>query len=210
MNKKKLLLLAIVSALTVVALRKPIIEAKINARVVKSISHGKQISTSLKLYAEDHGGAYPRGKTSSNEALRPLFPEYIDRERMFYLRDNFFCRPDPPDEVFGKNEGENGSTTLEAGECHFAYVSGLSNSDPSTHPVLADGFTAEANAYDSNHVWWTIDKVVVHYLDGSAVLEVLQKEVERGEVKGKGENSNQNLFSKELLGPGVVLNPLKP
>ncbi|MEM7385972.1 MAG: hypothetical protein AAF514_13610 [Verrucomicrobiota bacterium] len=177
-----------------------------SARWLPGFINSKKVATALKLYADDHDGVYPQGKTSSNEALAQLFPEYIDEEKIFHIPKSLFCRPDPPDEEIGQNEGGSGSA-LEAGENHFAYVSGYKNTDRSTYPLLADGFTAEGNTYDEQHIWWKVDKAVVVYLDGSVKPEIIKKTGERGEVRGK--KSKQNLFKAGTLGPGVILNPLR-
>ncbi|MEM7385737.1 MAG: type II secretion system protein [Verrucomicrobiota bacterium] len=208
-------LLVVITIIAILAsLSAPVFnKVQTNARVTSSINNGKQIATSLKLYAADYSGAYPRAEESSNEAFAQLFPTYIDQEKIFHLPNSIFCLPAPPDEDFGQDDGGNdevSESALEPGENHFAYVSGFSDTDKSTYPILADGFTAEGNTYDEQHVWWNVDKAVVVYLDGSAAPELLRKSGERGEVKGKGKKSKQNLFTEGSLGRGVILNPVKP
>ncbi|MEM7385736.1 MAG: type II secretion system protein [Verrucomicrobiota bacterium] len=208
-------LLVVITIIAILAsLSAPVLgRVQTSARVTKSVNDARQIATSLKLYAADHSGAYPRGEESSNEALRQLFPTYLDQERIFHNPSSFFCRPDPPDEEIGQDEsGSNriSELALEPGECHYAYVSGYSSTDKSTYPILADGFTAEGQAYDENHPWWNVGKAVVVYLDGSTVPELLRKSDGRGEIKGRGKKSDQNLFAPGSLGRGVVLNPERP
>ncbi|MEM7385973.1 MAG: hypothetical protein AAF514_13615 [Verrucomicrobiota bacterium] len=161
------------------------------------------------MYAADHDGTYPRGESNSNDALAQLLPVYIDMEKIFYCPNSPFCAADPPDEVFAQ-ENRPSDSTLEAGENHFAYVSGYHDTEKMNYPILADGFTAEGNTYDEQHIGWDRGHAFVVYLDGSAVPETIRKEGKRGEVRGKGRKSNENLFKAGTLGPGVVLNPLKP
>ena len=60
---------------------------------------------------------------------------------------------------------------LAAGECHWAIVSGLSDSHKSNTPIIADGFTDGIGRYDQHHVWSRLNKALVGRLDGSVRLE---------------------------------------
>ncbi|MEM7385974.1 MAG: hypothetical protein AAF514_13620, partial [Verrucomicrobiota bacterium] len=179
MNTKELLiaiLIGVALAMIAIAYFRPATKVHGRSGVLSCLNNGKRIASALSLYAEDHDGAYPLGNTSSNEALVQLFPDYIDREKLFYLPSSIFCLRNPPDEEINQNERGKHSA-LEAGECHFAYVSGYNSSDKITYPILADGFTAAGNTYDEKHVWWKRDKAraVVVYLDGSGAPEILRK-----------------------------------
>jgi prepilin-type N-terminal cleavage/methylation domain-containing protein len=161
-----LVVITIIAILATVAT--PMIgKARLTARVIPATKNVQSILTYMALYSGDYGGLYPEGTGSSNEALRELFDGTCDVEKIFYLQsDRMFCNPkQAPDEEY-----EDGDNALDAGENHWAYVSGLTDSNKGATPVLADGFTSgEIGMYeDKSHVWAKLDKAIVGFLDGSA------------------------------------------
>ena len=160
-----LVVITIIAILATVAT--PMIgKARLTARVIPATKNVQSILTYMALYSGDYGGLYPEGTGSSNEALRELFDGTCDVEKIFYLQsDRMFCTPkQAPDEEFDDDNA------LEAGENHWAYVSGLTDSNKGATPVLADGFTSgEIGMYEErSHVWAKLDKAIVGFLDGSA------------------------------------------
>ncbi|MEM7393501.1 MAG: prenyltransferase/squalene oxidase repeat-containing protein [Verrucomicrobiota bacterium] len=171
------------------------------------MANGRQIVTAIKLWGGDFSGNYPTAQNDANEALRKLFPIYMDEETIFHLPGSLFCSPAAPDERFQKAE-----EALRPGENGWAYVSGHTDTDRSTLPVLALGFTANGNQYDHQHLLWKEKKTIVIYLDGKVELKDLHPvgDGDTWELRGSGPHANRNLFDPGLLEGGRLLNPMKP
>ena len=172
-----LVVITIIAILATVAT--PMIgKARTTARMIPATKNVGSIITSMVMYSGEYGGLYPEGTGSSNAALRELFPDECDSEKIFYLQgDRIFCDPKtPPDELFGEANGEPNGQALEAGENHWAYVSGLTDSNKGSTPVLADGFTGDGIGvyHEINHVWAQPNKAIIGFLDGSTVSMKLQ------------------------------------
>ena len=109
-------------------------QAATQARVI----HGWLIG-----YANEHGGSFPEGE-SSNEAYRQLFKGSLGAdEKQFAISGEVTHRAAPG----GGPDGDTGTApdfaqALEAGECGYAYVSGLSSSDTARLPLIANAFSA--------------------------------------------------------------------
>ena len=187
--------------------------ARIQARVAPAVASVKSILATFVLHAGDSGGYYPeiprdfKGQPSSNAALRELFPANSDAEKPFYVRgDRVFCNSTPPDEKFGEANGVYNGQALQAGENHWAYVSGLSDSSRSTVPIIADGFTDGIGRYDDRkHVWGKLHKAIVGSGDGSAQVQLL-----KGGIVHAPDGTNlfemEDIVDDELV---EILNPLK-
>ncbi len=174
--------------------------AQIRARMIPATNNARNVVMALTSYAGENAGLYPEGEASSNEALAKLLPDYCPTEDVFYLKsDRIFCTPDsPPD---------NKPERLAAGECHWAYVSGLTDGNAAHTPIITDAFTAGIGKYDDRHVWERVNKVIVGRLDGSVTMESLSED---GEVLASDKKTN--LFeTPEIVDDEVVkvLNPLK-
>ncbi len=92
-----------------------------HAYQMKTFANLRLIQRALALYADDHGGAYPSGKTA-NEALRALFREEIleaANEPGFSAAHSKFR----PDGIVG--EPPRFDQALEPGENHWMMVDGL-------------------------------------------------------------------------------------
>ena len=77
-------LLAVISIIAILAaLVFPNVNAgMLNAKMTKAMSDARQVGISLRLYAQDHDGGYPASESfsTSNDALRELFPAYLQTE----------------------------------------------------------------------------------------------------------------------------------
>src|SRR5688572_27107083 len=53
-----------------------------NAKLTRATSDARQVGIGLRLYAQDHDGGYPASESfsTSNDALRELFPAYLQAE----------------------------------------------------------------------------------------------------------------------------------
>lgn len=105
--------------------------------------NASNINKALTLYAQDHEGKFPEGVHSSNEAFRQLFRgRYLEIEKPFHVPGSAWHAASPggrgPDDDLGA--ALNFAQCLEAGENHWAYVSGLTQTDSSKLPIIVDGF----------------------------------------------------------------------
>ena len=116
---------------------------------------------------------------------------------MFYVRsDRMFCDPERAPNEDGKG--------LAPGENHWAYVSGLTDSNKSNTPILADGFTDGIGRYDQYHPWNKLGQAIVGFIDGSTqTLTLVESELTAPSGKG-------NLFEIPAISDDdrvKVLNP---
>ncbi|MFT5189848.1 MAG: prepilin-type N-terminal cleavage/methylation domain-containing protein [Verrucomicrobiales bacterium] len=212
-NDKGFTLIELLVVITIIAIlatvATPMIgKARVTARMIPATKNVGSIITSMVMYSGEYGGLYPEATGSSNAAFRQLFPDECDSEKIFYIQgDRTFCDPkSAPDEEYGEKDGEDTGQALEAGENHWAYVSGLTDSNKGSTPVVADGFTGDGFAYDDkNHVWAQPNKAIVGFLDGSTVAIKLKN----GEIIAP---NGGNYFEIEAIKEDEnveVLNPLK-
>lgn len=100
----------------------------------RTISNCRQVIVALRIYAADHNGDYPDaalpGATSSNEVFRKLFQaEAIDNEMIFGSPVSPFA----PDGNIGAHP--DFSEAVKAGENHFAFTAGLTDSAGHEFPL---------------------------------------------------------------------------
>lgn len=186
-------------------------KARMKARMIPATKNAQSILVALTAYSGESGGLYPESAESSNDALRQLFPHNCEDEKMFWQQgDSAFCSPDQPDNKIGEADGEFNGQALQPGENHWAYVSGLRDSDRAATPIVADGFTGQAPAtYDNRrHIWAGTGSAIVGFIDGSAHA----KKIHEGIVQ-KEDKSGGNLFDLEIMedDPRIqILNPVPP
>ena len=184
----------------------------------KSLAQARQIGLALRVFADDHGGDYPRAGLpamagaevkDANAAFAVLFPDYLTSEALFanaYVHGSH--RPD--------NDYDNPYTgrpikTLAPGENVYSYVAGLTiRSDPHA-PLVADG-TDGTGHYTTDTQKpggvWAGRKAVVVYLDNSGALESLVgPEHSRYIPRHPGEPGQDggNRLDVSILGPDVRL-----
>jgi len=183
-------------------------------RSKQAATQAKVIHGWLVSYATDHGGNFPEGE-SANQAYRELFKVNVGAdEKQFAISGDAYHKSAPggkgePDGDIGKDPDY--TQALEAGECAFAYVSGLSSSDTPRLPLVANGFSAQLGV-------WGKDKTqrggvfqgkygVVCRVGGSSVAHDL-KEGEYA-VKEKYNGQEVNIFDPGFEGANfTVVNPL--
>jgi prepilin-type N-terminal cleavage/methylation domain-containing protein len=183
--------------------------------MIRSKQAASQTSTIHKwlvAYALDNGGAFPIGETSSNLAFRELFKKsYGADEMQFYIPNDPYHNPAKDHKPDGdKGREPDYAQALDTGECAFAYVSGLTQSDEGRIPLLANGFGP------SPGVWTKVKTekggvfqgkyAVVCRVTGSAVSH----ELKDGEWMVKERNAGQevNIFSPDFDTPSTILNPM--
>jgi prepilin-type N-terminal cleavage/methylation domain-containing protein len=112
-------------------------------RSKQAATQAKTIHGWLVAWANERGGNFPEGEQSSNQAYRELFKISVGAdEKQFAISGDAYHKGS------NNNEGPDGDTgsdpdytqALEQGENAFAYVSGLSSSDSSRLPLIANGF----------------------------------------------------------------------
>jgi prepilin-type N-terminal cleavage/methylation domain-containing protein len=175
---------------------------------IRALSQAKQIGLGLRLLAGDNDGKYPISSnvgssanettpiftgnaTDSNTALRPLIPDYVPGEKMFYVAKSAWT-PTQPDEKFAAHADK-----LVAGENHWAYVPGLTDTSNPTYPLLADGFSTTVGAYAISETapggLWKGKRAIVLRNDQSAALEKVKSTDLR--VYGKVAGSDADIFA---------------
>ena len=146
------------------------------AQTALAISNAKQIDIALMSFESDYG-SYPNdktadtvkentntrldlGNTTSNDYFRQLIAaKYCDDERSFYAHIAGTHKPD---------NNTNGSHCLEAGECAFTYVLGLTSSDDGATPILLTPMIPGTTTFDPQ----PFDrKAVVVHLDHTVTAE---------------------------------------
>lgn len=142
----------------------------------KNFGAARQIVTCLKLYAGDHNGAYPDSALpeakSSNEVFRLLFKEDIlTDERIF----GAMISPFAPDGEIGS--APHYSKALEAGENHWAMVTGLRDNASALTPVVLENPLTTAPLRWTNvglrsvkGRTWEKGKIVVAFNDTSVAM----------------------------------------
>jgi hypothetical protein len=128
-------------------------EARLISRQTKMVaSTAKGIYNMLSAWAQDNNGAFPTAQQYSNEAFRELFKaKLFDDEKAFHIpRDPWLRKADTPGGRGPDNEigsEPDFTSALQAGECSYAYVSGLTNQSDPQLPLLANGFTESLGVY---------------------------------------------------------------
>ena len=173
------------------------------AAMTKTLNNARQIKLALDQFAMDNDGQYPNENTaenynvSANDSAISAFQQLIeagllDDEKIFYVKENPNVKSTPPD----------GDGLIEAGECGFGYVSGLSNTSEGKFPIIFDavGKGITSNPQFSLKTWDR--KAIIVRVDGSVKPEIISasKNAEKGQVKGKiargGSSKTISIFSQ--------------
>lgn len=148
--------------------------SKMTGRITAAAIHASTIHKALMLYAADHEGRFPEASTSSNQAFRQLFREYLNDEKYFYIPGSAWHSAAPenkPDNIIGFHPPYD--KALQPGENHWAYVSGLGDKSHGDIPLIADGFVEESpGTYTDDPSKkggvWKGSKAIVVFVSGSA------------------------------------------
>lgn len=158
----------------IASVRSPRKKLGMSARVTTAALQAGGIHKALMLYANDHEGRFPECLNNSNEAFRQLFPEYLQEEKPFYVPNSAWHAAAPgqkPDNDIGAPPAFE--KTLQPGENHWAYVTGLGTQSDSDLPLIADGFVEGApgtytdDASQKGGIWKG-SKAIVVLVSGSA------------------------------------------
>jgi hypothetical protein len=119
-------------------------------------STAKGIHNMLAAWAQDNNGNYPVAPQYSNEAFRELFKaQFMDDEKPFAIPKDPWLKHSAahggrgPDNEIGS--APDFALALQAGECSYAYVSGLTlKSDPKL-PIIANAFSETVGVYTKDN-----------------------------------------------------------
>lgn len=182
--------------------------AMTNAQMARATANARSIAMGLRTYAADHDGVFPveedlEGNTisTSNDAFRALVPYYIDSEKIFALKRSAWGK-----EADGRQE--EASEILEAGENHFAYVAGLSDTSQSSFPLVVDG-TNGSGMYVTERGKkggaWEGRKAIVAFVGGNAEAVVLRGPREGERHIPRDGYPEENALLLDYIGEGVAL-----
>jgi hypothetical protein len=153
-----------------------------SGQITQSISNSRQIVLSIRLYAEDHDGAYPDSAvplaTDSNTAFRQLIiTGAVEDEKMFGCGASRFM----PDGDIGS--APDYSRALQPGENHWAMTKGLNVNSPGEIPLVYENpvdsawpprWNADAAARSVKGRSWPGGKVIIGTNDTSVELMKLE------------------------------------
>ena len=203
-------LLVVISIIAILAgITLPVVQTSlINARIMRALSDARQIGTALVLYSQDNDGAFPKDKndynetiSSSNDAFRSLIPKYAPTESIFAV----------PTSKAGPKVDERITTPhdiLQAGENHWAYVSGLNASSNPMWPLIVDHTDGSGLYTDKDTEFggtWKGTKAVVIHADVSAVAVKLMGTGSKRYIPRFDDKSKNALELKDYMGDGAKL-----
>ncbi len=202
-----LVVIAIIAMLAGIAT--PVFAAiMMNGRQTAALASAKQVALALRVYANDHDGAYPARRNSydeeiltANDALRSLFPAYLDSEKVFVVGGSKAG-------ASADNKMEDQAQMLARGENHWAYVEGLGTSSNSNWPLLVD-HTDGSGTYGKHESelggTWKGTKTIVIRTDGSGVIEPLLGGGEKRYLPRFDDKTKNALQLADYMGDGVRL-----
>ena len=185
--------------------------AQKTGRVTDTLNNAKQISTALKMYAGDHDGNYPYYKpvvdgaiatatqepaTFSNEVFEALMPRYSSSKVIFANKNSAWCK--------GGTTVANSANQykLEAKQCDWSYVTGLSETSDARWPLMATAFAPGTITYKKSTslpggVWGATDAVVVLVDHSAKKLGDLGKSAQDGAFITRPDKPGANMFEKD-------------
>ena len=161
-----LVVIGIIATLTAVAMP-ALTSSMMTGKIARATSDARQVGMTLRLFAQDNGGAFPAGQdmNTANDAFRALFPDYTQVEAVFAES------PSPVGEL-ADNKIEPKSRILERGENHWAYVAGLNDTSNPLWPLVVDhtdGSGYYTNVEGAKGGTWRGMKAIVVRCDSSAL-----------------------------------------
>jgi prepilin-type N-terminal cleavage/methylation domain-containing protein len=179
-----LVVIAIIAILASLAL--PVFASVLDrAKQTKDLSNAKQIGLSCRLYATDHDGIYPNmdgqvaapapltfaeaGALKSNNIFALLIPTYDQQEKIFYLAGSRWSTL-VPDELINAP-----ADRLKAGENHYAYMWGMTDSSNPSYPLVFDAPADGVTSYPTDPALaggvWKGKRAIVVRCDNSGTVE---------------------------------------
>ncbi len=179
-----------------------------NGRQTAALASAKQVGLALRVYANDHDGAYPAKHNSydeeiisANDALRSLIPAYLDNEKVFVVGGSKAG-------ASADNQIEDQTQMVARGENHWAYVEGLTTSSNSNWPLLVD-HTDGAGTYGKLEGdlggTWKGTKAIIIRADGSGAIEPLLGGGEKRYLPRFNDKTKNALQLADYMGASVRL-----
>jgi hypothetical protein len=172
------------------------------AALAETLNNIRSLKFALDGFANDFDGQYPSDATSlkvisggagdgwSNDYFRQLFLSgETQSERIFWVKGSPMTSASPPDDEVARDGKPLLGLILEKGDCHWAYVLGLSRNSPAELPLLLDPFASGTSQFDP--ALWDKKAIVMH-VDGSAAAHRLNAE------NGVSTSSGEDIFSPGL------------
>lgn len=181
--------------------------AMINAQMARATANARSIVIGLRAYATDNDGMFPSFDeeseepfADSNEAFRTLVPYYIDSEQIFTQGRSAWGKT-------ADNRFEEPEDRLEAGENHYAYISGLTDTSRTGWPLVVDGTDGSGN-YSSEvgekGGCWEGRKAIMACVGGSASAIRLEGDKDERYLPREG-YPDENALDVEYMGDDVML-----
>jgi prepilin-type N-terminal cleavage/methylation domain-containing protein len=179
-----------------------------NARMNAAMQSARQIGLALRLYSNDYDGTYPQKRNAydqeilnSNDAFRSLIPGYLDNEKVFTVTGS-------KTGATADNKMDEPARMLEAGENHWAYISGLNASSNSNWPLIVD-HTDGSGTYSTKENTlggiWLATKTVAIFTDGSARIVPLLGASEKRYFPRFDDKTKNALLVSQYMGDDVKL-----
>ena len=171
-----LVVIAIIVALAALATPQ-IFKALKRAALAEALNNARQVKFALDGFAVDFDGQFPNddtgeqvveggtGQASSNDYFRQLFmSSETQSETIFWVKNSPVASKSPPDDKVSEGGKPQQQLILQAGDCHWAYMTEQTNTSNVARPLLLDGYKKGGTEFDSD-TWDR--KVVVLRIDGS-------------------------------------------
>ncbi|MEX2578620.1 MAG: type II secretion system protein [Verrucomicrobiales bacterium] len=166
---------------------------------IKVVSNVRSIVTACIAFAKDWdsfpawdpyadnsaGGGEDEEFSTSTEAFNALIPNYIDAEDIFWTQTKDPDRRRPP-----REDGE-----LENEENVFCYVMGLTDTDYSRSPLVADGLMDGPGEYGEFHPWLGSRKAIVGFVGGHVTEENLTSSEPGATIRSR-DGETENIFEE--------------
>jgi hypothetical protein len=184
-------------------------------RVNTTSKTGRDIYTVLSAWAADHNGEFPTARQYSNEAFRELFKaKLVDSENLFWISGDAWHKNSPSGDWKMPPDNEIGTApdfaeALMAGECAWAYVTGLNQQSDPQLPLLANAFSESVGVYtkDKSRKGGVFlgEKCAWVTVSGSAKASELSPDFRLREIK---DGQKSDVFSKAWgTNPDNLKNP---
>ena len=179
-----------------------------NGKQTNAMNNARQIGLALRLYANDHDGAYPTKKNSfgedikfSNDVFRSLVPTYVDSEKVFAVGGSK-AGPSVDGDI------SDAAHIVAAGENHWAYIDGLSPLSNSNWPLIVDHTDGTGKYNDKEGTLggtWIGTRAVVINTDMSAHIIPLSGTGSQRFIPRPGDPAKNALAVAEYMGETVKL-----
>ncbi|MFP6897705.1 MAG: hypothetical protein VCA38_13955 [Roseibacillus sp.] len=188
--------------------------------LAEALNNVRQVKFALDGFATDFDGHFPNadtgqrvvgggtGLSSSNDYFRQLFMAgETQSEQIFWVKNSPVAHKTAPDDkVLGADGNPSQDLILEPGDCHWAYLTGQTNTSNVERLLIMDPFLPGTTGWDEK-LWDR--KVIALRIDGS--ITALRMRISDGKVL---DTSNHDYLSSDSaawqgnVGEPLVLDPM--